>query len=41
MEGADGPRVPCRNLSGGREGTKHGKSRVCKTRKEVKEDRDY
>ena len=31
-----GPYVPCRNL----EGTKHGKNRGCKTRKEEVEERD-
>ena len=31
-----GPRVPCRNLGG----TKHGKSRGRKTRKEAGEDRE-
>ena len=37
-EGA-GPRVPCRNLGGGG-GAKHGKSRECKKRMEVVEDRE-
>ena len=37
QKGVDGgPGVPCRNLKG----TKHGKSRGCKTRKEAVEDRE-